>query len=139
MALTGIAPLVRERSRVRALALLVPTIAIPALLWFAPLHLEPRAQRSIAITVFMILGWATELMDHGLTGLIGCYLFWALGVARFDLLQGRAGREGAFGHNGHGQPPSTTGVVDIRAQLAQGAPHSGGRMVLRRHLRSSCY
>jgi solute carrier family 13 (sodium-dependent dicarboxylate transporter), member 2/3/5 len=24
-------------------------------------------------------------MDHGLTGLIGCYLFWVLGVARFDL------------------------------------------------------
>jgi hypothetical protein len=33
-----------------------------------------------------------------------------IGIARFDLLQGRAGREGAFGHDGHGQPPTTTGV-----------------------------
>jgi anion transporter len=82
---TGIAPLVRERSRVRAAALLVPTIAIPAAFWFVPFHLEPQAQHAIAITVFMILAWATELLDHGLTGLIGCYLFWALGVARFDL------------------------------------------------------
>jgi solute carrier family 13 (sodium-dependent dicarboxylate transporter), member 2/3/5 len=61
------------------------SIAIPAALWFLPLHLEARAQHAIAITVFMILAWATEWLDHGLTGLIGCYLFWALGVARFDL------------------------------------------------------
>ncbi|PWU03647.1 MAG: hypothetical protein C5B51_18565 [Terriglobia bacterium] len=63
----------------------LPTLAIPAALWFVPLHLEPRAQHAIAISLFMILAWATELMDHGITGLVGCYLFWALGVARFDL------------------------------------------------------
>src|SRR5262249_42585956 len=50
-----------------------------------PSELEPKAQHAIAITMFMILGWATEIMDHGLTGLIGCYLFWALGVVRFDI------------------------------------------------------
>jgi len=61
------------------------TLAIPAALWFFPLHLNPRAQHAIAIAFFMILAWATEVMDHGLTGLIGCYLFWALGVARFDV------------------------------------------------------
>ena len=33
----------------------------------------------------MILAWATEIMDHGVTGLIGCYLFWALGVVKFDV------------------------------------------------------
>ena len=33
----------------------------------------------------MILAWATEVMDHGLTGLVGCYLFWALGVVKFDV------------------------------------------------------
>ena len=58
---------------------------IPALLWFLPLGLEARAQHAIAISVFMILSWATEAMDHGLTGLVGCYLFWALGIARFDV------------------------------------------------------
>jgi anion transporter len=49
------------------------------------LHLEPQAQHAIAISLFMILAWATEVMDHGLTGLIGCYLFWALGVVKFDV------------------------------------------------------
>jgi solute carrier family 13 (sodium-dependent dicarboxylate transporter), member 2/3/5 len=61
------------------------TVAIPAVVWFLPLHLDPRAQHAIAITVFLIVAWATEVMDHGLTGLIGCYLFWGSGVARFDL------------------------------------------------------
>jgi sodium-dependent dicarboxylate transporter 2/3/5 len=63
----------------------VPTVAVPVALWFLPLHLEPQAQHAIAITVFMILAWATEVLDHGLTGLIGCYLFWALGVVKFDV------------------------------------------------------
>ncbi len=63
----------------------VPVVAIPVALWFLPLHLEPKAQHAIAIALFMILAWATEVMDHGLTGLIGCYLFWALGVVKFDV------------------------------------------------------
>lgn len=79
------ATVVRARSRGRAMAAAVPSVLIPAVLWFLPLHLAGAAQHSIAIAVFMILAWATELMDHGLTGLIGCYLFWALGVVRFDV------------------------------------------------------
>src|SRR5579864_3093519 len=69
----------------RSLFKLAPTVAVPAALWFLPFHLDSKAQHAIAIAVFMILAWATELMDHGLTGLVGCYLFWALGIARFDL------------------------------------------------------
>ena len=60
-------------------------MAAPVALWFLPLQLEPKAQHAIAIALFMILAWATEVMDHGLTGLIGCYLFWALGVVKFDM------------------------------------------------------
>ncbi|HXP86494.1 MAG TPA: SLC13 family permease [Bryobacteraceae bacterium] len=63
----------------------VPVLAIPVALWFLPLHLESQAQHAIAIALFMILAWATEVMDHGLTGLIGCYLFWALGVVKFEV------------------------------------------------------
>ena len=69
----------------RNLRRLIPTLAVPIALWFLPLHLNPKAQHAIAISVFMILAWATEIMDHGLTGLIGCYLFWALGIVRFDV------------------------------------------------------
>ena len=60
-------------------------VAAPVALWFLPLQLEPKAQHAIAIALFMILAWATEVMDHGLTGLIGCYMFWALGLVKFDM------------------------------------------------------
>ena len=65
--------------------LTAPVLLVPAALWFLPLGLEKTAQHAIAIAVFMILAWATEILDHGLTGLIGCYLFWALGVVKFDV------------------------------------------------------
>jgi solute carrier family 13 (sodium-dependent dicarboxylate transporter), member 2/3/5 len=81
----GTAAALRARSRGRALAAAVPSVLIPTVLWFLPLQLEARAQHAIAIALFMILAWATELMDHGFTGLIGCYLFWALGVVRFEV------------------------------------------------------
>src|SRR5262249_18809732 len=68
----------------RGLLRAVPVALIPIVFWFLPLNLEPKAQHAIAITLFMILGWATEIMDHGLTGLIGCYLFWALKIVTFD-------------------------------------------------------
>ena len=32
----------------------------------------------------MVAYWIFEPIEHGVTGLIGCYLFWALGVAKFD-------------------------------------------------------
>lgn len=40
-----------------------------------------------------------------------------VGVAGLDPLQGRAGGEGALGHDRHGQPPAPTGIVNIRAEL----------------------
>jgi len=58
-------------------------IVIPVILWFAPLPIEPHAQHALAIASFMILAWITEALDHALAGLIGCYLFWALGVVPF--------------------------------------------------------
>lgn len=61
------------------------SLAIPAAMWFAPLPLTAASKHAIAITLFMILAWAFEVLDHGLTGLIGCYLFWALGVVKVDV------------------------------------------------------
>src|SRR5260370_8329273 len=69
----------------RKLSILILIAAISAAFWFLPLHLDPAPQHAIALSVFMILAWATEVMDHGLTGLVGCYLFWALGVVKFDV------------------------------------------------------
>src|SRR5262245_17617490 len=55
------------------------------------------------------------------------------GVPGFDPLQSRAGRDGALGHDRHRQPPASTGIVDVRAELAQGPPNGGGRIVGGRH------
>jgi anion transporter len=63
-------------------------IVLPAALWFTPLQLEAAAKHAIAITLFMIIGWAFEVVDPGLIGIIGCYLFWALGVAKVDVAFG---------------------------------------------------
>jgi len=63
----------------------VPTVVVPLVFWFAPLNLDPTAHHALAIALFMILAWATEVLDPGLTGLTGCYLFWALGVVSFDV------------------------------------------------------
>jgi sodium-dependent dicarboxylate transporter 2/3/5 len=53
-------------------------------LWFAPTSQSAPAQHSLAIAGLMIVLWATEAIDHALAGLIGVFLFWALGVAEFE-------------------------------------------------------
>src|SRR5512146_2333976 len=57
---------------------------ILVVLWFAPTHESPAAQHAIAIAALMIVLWATEAIDHALAGIIGVFLFWALGVAEFE-------------------------------------------------------
>src|SRR5213596_3564459 len=53
-------------------------------LWFAPIQLEPVAHQTLAIVAFMIVYWITEPIDHGITAMIGCFLFWALQIADFE-------------------------------------------------------
>ena len=45
------------------------------ILWMLPLGLEPVQQKAVAIVLFMIIYWIAEPIDHGLTALIGIYLF----------------------------------------------------------------
>ncbi len=54
-------------------------LALPAL-WFAPLPLEPGAQHALAIAALMVIFWIVEPIPHVVTGLLGCWLFWALEV-----------------------------------------------------------
>lgn len=58
-------------------------IAVPLAVWFAPLNVAPAAKHALAISSFMIVSWITEAMEYAVTGLIGCYLFWALGITDF--------------------------------------------------------
>ena len=58
--------------------------ATACLIWVMPLGLEPVQQKALAIVVFMVIYWVGESVDHAVTALIGCYLFWALGVTKFS-------------------------------------------------------
>jgi solute carrier family 13 (sodium-dependent dicarboxylate transporter), member 2/3/5 len=60
-------------------------LSVPLIIWFAPLPVDARIKHSLAIASFMILAWITEAIDYALAGLIGCYLFWALGVVPFAI------------------------------------------------------
>ena len=43
----------------------------------------------------MLLSWMTEAMEFALTGLIGCYLYWILNIAPFNVaFSGLLGRSG---------------------------------------------
>lgn len=57
--------------------------AAGAIVWWAPFHLAPPIQHALGVTAFMVIAWVTCAIDHALTGFIGCYLFWALKIARF--------------------------------------------------------
>jgi anion transporter len=54
-------------------------LTLPAL-WFAPLPLDPGAQHALAISALMVIFWIVEPIPHAVTGLLGCWLFWALEV-----------------------------------------------------------
>jgi solute carrier family 13 (sodium-dependent dicarboxylate transporter), member 2/3/5 len=60
-------------------------ILIPLIIWFAPLPIEPATKHGLAIASFMLTAWIIEPIDHAVTGLIGCFLFWALGVVQFGV------------------------------------------------------
>src|SRR5215467_9412441 len=49
-------------------------------LWYAHLPLEQHAQHAMAIAALLIAFWITEILPHAITGLLGCWLFWTLGV-----------------------------------------------------------
>jgi sodium-dependent dicarboxylate transporter 2/3/5 len=54
-------------------------------LWYAPLAIEASPRHALAIVLFMVVYWIAEPIHPGLTALIGCYLFWALNVTKFEV------------------------------------------------------
>src|SRR5437868_2241306 len=60
-------------------------VLVPVCLWFAPLGLESQPQHALAIVCFTVIAWITQAMEFAIAGLVGCFLFWALGVVRFNV------------------------------------------------------
>jgi di/tricarboxylate transporter len=58
---------------------------VPLAVWFAPLGLAPQTQHGLAIVCFMVVAWMTQAMEFALAGFVGCFLFWALDVVRFNV------------------------------------------------------
>jgi DASS family divalent anion:Na+ symporter len=52
--------------------------------WLLPLGIDPRAHLALAVGLFMIVAWMIQALDYGIIGIIGCFLFWLLGVAKFE-------------------------------------------------------
>jgi anion transporter len=60
-------------------------VVVPLAIWFSPLELTPQIKHGFAILAFMVIAWITEATEFALAGFIGCFLFWALGVVKFDV------------------------------------------------------
>ena len=60
-------------------------VALPLAIWFGPWGLEPHAQHALALMVFCLIGWMTNLLEPAITGFVGIYLAWALGVVPFPV------------------------------------------------------
>jgi di/tricarboxylate transporter len=77
-------PAKEERPASWRLIFSVICVVVPVAIWFAPLAVPHAAKGAMAVTSFMILAWMTNVMEYGAAGVIGCTLFWALGVAKFE-------------------------------------------------------
>ena len=51
---------------------------------FLPLPIAPLAHSALAVGMFMIASWMTQVLDHGVAGILGCFLFWMFGIAKFE-------------------------------------------------------
>ena len=74
-------PVASERRTAWLLAILA---AGAVAFWFLPLGIAPEAHKALAVGLFMIAAWMTQVLDLGITGILGCFLFWMLGIARFE-------------------------------------------------------
>jgi sodium-dependent dicarboxylate transporter 2/3/5 len=72
------------RSDLRTAGLLAALAAGSVVFWFLPLGIAPTAHKALAVSLFMIASWMTQVLDHGVAGILGCFLFWMLGIARFE-------------------------------------------------------
>jgi sodium-dependent dicarboxylate transporter 2/3/5 len=110
------------------------TIGVPLAVWFAPFHAEPNAVHALAIGVFMVCGWMTHVLDHGITGIVGCFLFWMLSIVKFDdAFSGFADTTPwfLFGAVCFGLMGSKTGLARRLAYLVmRGIGHSYTRLLL---------
>jgi solute carrier family 13 (sodium-dependent dicarboxylate transporter), member 2/3/5 len=62
------------------------TIAVPIAVMLAPVELPDNTRAALAIAAFMIIAWATEVMEYTAAGLIGLLLFWFFKAAEPEVI-----------------------------------------------------
>jgi sodium-dependent dicarboxylate transporter 2/3/5 len=60
-------------------------VLVPLAIWFMPVDIQPATKHGLAISMFMVVAWITQAMDFTLAGFVGCFLFWALDIVRFNV------------------------------------------------------
>ena len=60
-------------------------VLVPAAIWLSPIQVTPQIKHMFAVLAFMLIAWMTQATEFAVTGLIGCFLFWALGIVPFDV------------------------------------------------------
>src|SRR5438132_10091529 len=78
----AVSPKPEPESGARSLVLLAVLVLGAIGFRLLPLGIEPRAHTALAVALFMIGSWMTQVLDHGIAGILGCFLFWVLAVAR---------------------------------------------------------
>jgi len=71
-------------SDTRSVALLLTLAALSIGFGFLPLGIPAPAHKALAVGLFMVTAWMTQVLDHGISGILGCFLLWSLGVAPFE-------------------------------------------------------
>jgi solute carrier family 13 (sodium-dependent dicarboxylate transporter), member 2/3/5 len=69
---------------IRSFALLLGIAAASVGFRLLPLGIEPRAHSALSVGIFMIVSWMTQVLDHGVAGILGCFLFWMFGIVKFE-------------------------------------------------------
>jgi solute carrier family 13 (sodium-dependent dicarboxylate transporter), member 2/3/5 len=57
---------------------------LPLAIALLPLQMSPAAGKALAISAGMILFWIFVPLDHAVTGLMGCFLYWATGTVKVE-------------------------------------------------------
>jgi sodium-dependent dicarboxylate transporter 2/3/5 len=100
----------------RVVAGRVLSVVAAVALWLAPLKfVDVGARHALAIGLFMIVAWITDALPHVITGLIGCFLFWSLGVVGFNIAFGGFSTEAPwfyFGAMLFGMMATETGLAN---------------------------
>src|SRR5205809_3007703 len=60
------------------LAMFLLCTAVSLSVFLVPMEISAAAYKALAVTVWMILLWIFAPIDHAITGLAGCVLYWVI-------------------------------------------------------------